>query len=48
METPALAKDANTKDDKWFDIYDPRNALNKRRRQTPKSEKAKQAKLDIA
>jgi len=28
-----LAKDANTKDDDWFDIYDPRNAMNKRRRE---------------
>ncbi|KAJ8927012.1 hypothetical protein NQ314_020575 [Rhamnusium bicolor] len=27
-----LAKDANTKDDDWFEIYDPRNPLNKRRR----------------
>lgn len=30
--TPVLAKDANTKDDDWFEIYDPRNPLNKRRR----------------
>lgn len=29
---PVLAKDANTKDDDWFEIYDPRNPLNKRRR----------------
>merc|ERR1711909_132344 len=29
---PVLAKDASTKDDDWFDIYDPRNPLNKRRR----------------
>ncbi len=29
---PVLAKDASTKDDNWFDIYDPRNPLNKRRR----------------
>lgn len=27
-----VAKDANTKDDDWFEIYDPRNKLNKRRR----------------
>ncbi|KAL1497500.1 hypothetical protein ABEB36_008451 [Hypothenemus hampei] len=27
-----LAKDANLKDDDWFEIYDPRNKLNKRRR----------------
>merc|ERR1712106_1034814 len=30
---PVVAKDASTKDDEWFDIYDPRNALNKRRRE---------------
>lgn len=29
---PVLAKDANTKDDDWYDIDDPRNKLNKRRR----------------
>lgn len=27
-----LAKDASTKNDDWFEIYDPRNPLNKRRR----------------
>lgn len=27
-----LAKDASTKSDQWHDIYDPRNALNKRKR----------------
>jgi len=32
-DDPILAKDANTKDDNWFDIYDPRNPLNKRRRE---------------
>ncbi|CAH1999798.1 unnamed protein product [Acanthoscelides obtectus] len=31
-QNPVLAKDANTKDDDWFEIYDPRNPLNKRRR----------------
>ncbi|CAL7950072.1 unnamed protein product [Xylocopa violacea] len=31
-KTPVLAKDASTKDDDWFEIYDPRNPLNKRRR----------------
>lgn len=31
-DTPVLAKDASTKDDDWFEIYDPRNPLNKRRR----------------
>ena len=30
---PVLAKDASTKDDDWFDIYDPRNPVNKRRRE---------------
>jgi hypothetical protein len=28
-----LAKDANLKSDDWFEIYDPRNPLNKRRRE---------------
>lgn len=32
-DEPILAKDANTKDDDWFDIYDPRNPVNKRRRE---------------
>jgi len=32
-DAPVLAKDASTKDDDWFDIYDPRNPLNKRRRE---------------
>lgn len=27
-----LAKDATTKEDDWYDVYDPRNPLNKRRR----------------
>ncbi|XP_057334603.1 spliceosome-associated protein CWC27 homolog [Microplitis mediator] len=31
-KNPTLAKDANTKNDDWFEIYDPRNPLNKRRR----------------
>ena len=26
-------QDANKKGDDWFDIYDPRNPLNKRRRE---------------
>ena len=30
---PVLAKDASSKDDDWFDIYDPRNPMNKRRRE---------------
>lgn len=31
-----LAKDANTKGDDWFEISDPRNAINKRRREASK------------
>jgi len=34
--TPALAKDASTKTDDWFEIYDPRNPINKRRREASK------------
>ena len=29
---PVLAKDASTKKDDWYDVSDPRNALNKRKR----------------
>lgn len=41
--TPVLAKDASTKDDTWYDMNDPRNQLNKRRRDDalPKSKKPK-------
>jgi len=48
---PVLAKDASSKDDDWFDIYDPRNAMNKRRREKDandgreKSRKEKMMKL---
>lgn len=35
---PVLAKDANTKDDDWFEISDPRNAINKRRREANKQQ----------
>ncbi|XP_043477195.1 spliceosome-associated protein CWC27 homolog [Leptopilina heterotoma] len=31
-KNPVLARDANLKDDDWFEIYDPRNPINKRRR----------------
>lgn len=31
-KAPVLAKDASTKSDDWFEIYDPRNPINKRRR----------------
>lgn len=30
--SPVLAKDASTKGDDWYDVYDPRNPLNKRKR----------------
>lgn len=33
---PVLAKDASTKTDDWFEIYDPRNPINKRRREASK------------
>ena len=36
-DDPVFAKDANTKDDDWFDIYDPRNPLNRRRREKKKT-----------
>jgi peptidyl-prolyl cis-trans isomerase SDCCAG10 len=32
-DAPVMAKDANNKTDDWFDIYDPRNPMNKRRRE---------------
>merc|ERR1711978_284408 len=35
---PVLAKDASTKDDDWFDIYDPRNPMNQRRREKDRVE----------
>lgn len=41
-KAPVLAKDASTKNDDWFEIYDPRNPLNKRRR----GEKADKSKDD--
>lgn len=40
-ENPVLAKDANTKDDDWFDIYDPRNPVNKRRRKEDSKKKSR-------
>jgi peptidyl-prolyl cis-trans isomerase SDCCAG10 len=33
---PVLAKDASTKTADWFEIYDPRNPINKRRREASK------------
>ena len=41
---PVLAKDASTKDDDWFDIYDRRNPLNQRRREKDKTDGAKKEK----
>ena len=38
-DDPVLAKDASTKDDDWFDIYDPRNPMNKRRRERDSNQK---------
>jgi len=35
------AKDANMKDNDWYDIYDPRNPLNQRRREASKKETKK-------
>jgi peptidyl-prolyl cis-trans isomerase SDCCAG10 len=33
-DDPVLAKDANMRNEEdWFDIYDPRNPINKRRRE---------------
>lgn len=32
-ENPVLAKDANLKTDDWYDVYDPRSALSKQRRE---------------
>lgn len=31
-KAPVLAKDASTKHDDWYDVFDPRNPLNKRKR----------------
>lgn len=31
-QIPVLARDASTKDDDWYEVFDPRNPLNKRRR----------------
>lgn len=39
--TPVLAKDASTKNDDWYDAYDPRNTLNKRKRGEASTNKSK-------
>ena len=47
---PVLARDANTKGDDWFEIFDPRNPLNQRRRQESKKimkEKVGKTKADL-
>ncbi|XP_008468558.1 spliceosome-associated protein CWC27 homolog, partial [Diaphorina citri] len=41
---PVLAKDANLKNDEWFDISDPRSAINKRKREASQKLMAKFAK----
>ncbi|KAK6630645.1 hypothetical protein RUM43_014630 [Polyplax serrata] len=40
-DAPVLAKDANMKTDDWFDITDPRNPINKRRREQSKANSKK-------
>jgi peptidyl-prolyl cis-trans isomerase SDCCAG10 len=40
-EEAVLAKDASTKQDDWFDIYDPRNPINKRKRHEDEEKKKK-------
>ncbi|KAH8363929.1 hypothetical protein KR084_000620 [Drosophila pseudotakahashii] len=46
---PVLAKDANKKGDDWYDAYDPRNPLNKRKRgeTSSSSGKSKTSKRDL-
>ncbi|XP_037721887.1 spliceosome-associated protein CWC27 homolog [Drosophila subpulchrella] len=46
---PVLAKDANKKGDDWYDAYDPRNPLNKRKRGETGSSagKSKSTKRDL-
>lgn len=36
-ETPVLARDANTKDDDWYEIHDPRSKISQQRREISKS-----------
>ncbi|KAE8746355.1 hypothetical protein FOCC_FOCC007027 [Frankliniella occidentalis] len=36
-DTPTLAKDANTKDDDWYEIHDPRSKISQQRREISKS-----------
>ena len=43
-DAPVLAKDANTKDHGWFDRYDPRKPINKRRRENDANDGARKDK----
>ncbi|KAJ1524240.1 hypothetical protein ONE63_010756 [Megalurothrips usitatus] len=36
-EDPVLARDANTKDDDWYEIHDPRSKINQQKREISKS-----------
>ncbi|VVC29153.1 Cyclophilin-like domain,Cyclophilin-type peptidyl-prolyl cis-trans isomerase domain,Cyclophilin- [Cinara cedri] len=45
-EDAVLAKDANKKDDDWFEIYDPRSTLNKRKRELTRIESKTNLKSD--
>ncbi|XP_034237276.1 spliceosome-associated protein CWC27 homolog [Thrips palmi] len=36
-DTPVLARDANTKDDDWYEIHDPRSKINQQKREISKS-----------
>lgn len=38
-EIPVLAKDASTKGDDWYDVFDPRNPMNKRKRHETSSDR---------
>lgn len=48
-EKTVLAKDANTKSDDWYEIYDPRNPITKRRRENSKhySREKRKSKYDL-
>ena len=36
-DTPVLARDANTKDEDWYEIHDPRSKISQQRREISKS-----------
>lgn len=48
-EKTVVAKDANTKSDDWYEIYDPRNPITKRRRENSKhySREKRKSKYDL-